>query len=172
MPAAVNVSVVRRIAWFVAVIAFALDLLTKYLVSAHLHDRPPLHVVGDFLQFIYVRNPGAAFGTGTSLTPLITVIAIIAAVIVTRLILKVRSRLWAVALGLMLAGIFGNLSDRIFRDPGPFRGHVVDFIAFPHYPVFNIADICINVAAGIMVLQMIRNARLDGTRPRSVDSRV
>ncbi|MGN6162683.1 MAG: signal peptidase II, partial [Marmoricola sp.] len=55
-------------------------------------------------------------------------------------------------------------ADRLFRDPGPFRGHVVDFIQLPHYAVFNVADMCINVAAVLMVIQLIRGVRLDGSR--------
>ena len=68
------------------------------------------------------------------------------------------------ALGLLLAGVAGNLTDRIVREPGPLRGHVVDFLMLPHWPVFNVADICINIAAGLIMLQAFRGIRLDGTR--------
>ena len=47
------------------------------------------------------------------------------------------------------------------------RGHVVDFLRFPNFPVFNVADICINIAAGLIILQTIRGIRLDGTRERT-----
>ena len=52
---------------------------------------------------------------------------------------------WAIALGLLLAGVAGNLTDRLVREPGPLRGHVIDFFMLPNWPVFNVADICINV---------------------------
>ncbi|MCW2846585.1 MAG: peptidase signal peptidase, partial [Marmoricola sp.] len=71
---------------------------------------------------------------------------------------------WAVALGLLLAGVTGNLVDRIFRAPGPFRGHVVDFFALPNWPVFNVADICIDVAGALFVILLLRGVRLDGSR--------
>jgi signal peptidase II len=73
--------------------------------------------------------------------------------------------MWAVAFGLLLAGIGGNLTDRIFRDPAPLRGHVVDLFMIPNWPVFNVADICIDVAAALILLQAFRNVRLDGSRP-------
>jgi signal peptidase II len=70
-----------------------------------------------------------------------------------------------VALGLLCAGVAGNLADRLFRPPGPFRGHVVDFLELPHWPIFNVADMCISGAAVlIMVLAVVRNIGLDGSR--------
>jgi signal peptidase II len=72
---------------------------------------------------------------------------------------------WAVALGLLLGGVAGNLTDRVFREPGPLRGHVIDLFMLPNWPVFNVADICINVAAGLILLQTFRGVALDG-RPR------
>ena len=73
-----------------------------------------------------------------------------------------RSTFWAVGFGFLLAGVTGNLADRLFRDPGPLRGHVVDFLMLPHWPVFNVADVCINVAAVVIVVQALRGIRLDG----------
>ena len=71
---------------------------------------------------------------------------------------------WAVALGLLLAGVAGNLADRLLRDPGPFRGHVVDFLALPRWPVFNVADMCINVAGALVVVLLLRGVGVDGSR--------
>lgn len=157
------------IAYGAAAVALATDLLSKYLVMKYLDGQPSIDVVGSLVKFTYVRNPGAAFGTGTSLTPVITVIALVAAVVTIRFIAKARQPLWAFALGLLLAGVLGNLADRLFRDPGPFRGHVVDFIQLPHYAVFNVADMCINVAAVLMVIQLVRGVRLDGSRSVPTD---
>ena len=71
---------------------------------------------------------------------------------------------WAVAMGLLLAGVSGNLTDRMLREPGPFRGHVIDFLMLPNWPIFNVADICINTAAGLILLQAFRGVRMDGAR--------
>ena len=88
----------------------------------------------------------------------------IAVVVVLWLSRRVRSTGWAIALGLLLGGVAGNLTDRVVRQPEPFHGHVVDFLMLPHWPVFNVADVCINVAAVVIVVQALRGARVDGTR--------
>jgi signal peptidase II len=157
----------RRTAWLallVAVIALAIDTLTKALAVKHLQGRAPVHVIGSLLELTLTRNPGAAFSTGTRHTAVIAVIALVAAVVVLWCIARVRSAGWAWALGLLLAGVLGNLADRLFREPGPFRGHVVDFLALPHWPVFNVADICINLAALLILILALRGVRLDGRR--------
>ena len=152
------------LAYTVAAVAFAVDQTSKVLAVRHLTGHAPVQVVGTLLQLELLRNPGAAFSTGTSLTPFISVVALVAAVVVFALVRRVRHRGWAVALGLLLAGVSGNLLDRMLRDPGPFRGHVVDFLALPHWPVFNVADICIDAAGVIFVILLLRGIRLDGSR--------
>lgn len=151
---------------FVAVAAglYLLDVVTKVIAVAELPGRGRVPLLGDLLGLHLTRNPGAAFGTGTSFTIVFTVIAAVAAVIVLRVSRRVGSRTWAVALGALLAGVAGNLTDRILRAPGPFRGHVVDFLELPNWPIFNIADICINVAAVLIVIQSFRGVRVDGSR--------
>ena len=148
----------------IALAAYAVDQVSKLLAVDRLEGRPDVRVVGDLLQLNLAYNPGAAFSTGTGLTPLITVVAIVAALAVLFYARRVGSATWAVALGLLLAGIIGNLTDRLLREPGPMRGHVVDFLELPNWPIFNVADICINVAAGLIILQAVRGIGLDGTR--------
>jgi signal peptidase II len=123
-----------------------------------------IKVLGDWLVLHLTRNPGAAFSTGTSYTVGFSLLAAAAVVVVMWVARRVADPVWAVALGLLLAGIAGNLTDRVFRDPGPLRGHVVDLFALPHWPVFNVADMCIDVAAAMILLQAFRNVRVDGTR--------
>ncbi|MGH3411789.1 MAG: signal peptidase II [Marmoricola sp.] len=144
--------------------ALALDQVSKAVVVARLSGHEPVRLVDDLLRLTVARNPGAAFSTASSFTPVITVIALVAAVVTVWFIRRVQDRVWAWALGLLLAGILGNLGDRLFREPGPFQGHVVDFLQLPHWPVFNVADICINVAALLIVVQVVRGVGLDGTR--------
>ena len=139
-----------------------LDLVSKQLAVRELTGRPPVEVLGELLQLRLLRNPGAAFSAGVSFTPVISVLALVATVVVVVFAFRVRHRGWAVALGLLLAGVAGNLVDRVFRAPGPFRGHVVDFFALPHWPVFNVADICIDVAGVLFVVLLLRGVRLDG----------
>jgi signal peptidase II len=152
--------------WLVAAIAYAVDQVTKHLAVRDLAGRGRVDVMGSWLQLRLLRNSGAAFSTGQSLTPLISVVAVVAAAVVVVFAFRVRHRGWAVGLGLLLAGVVGNLTDRILRAPGPFRGHVVDFLALPHWPVFNVADMCIDAAGAVFVLLLLRGDHLDGS-PRS-----
>lgn len=154
----------RLVLALVAATLYAVDVVTKVLAVEHLDGRPDRPLVGDLLSLTLVRNPGAAFSTGTQYTVLLSCLAIAAVVVVCVLALRVRSLLWAGALGLLLAGVAGNLTDRLLREPGPLRGHVIDFLRLPSWPVFNIADVCINVAAGLILLQAFRGVHLDGTR--------
>lgn len=156
----------------IALVGYGLDVATKRLAVERLSDGDvpvfgDLSVFGDVVVFHLVRNPGAAFGTGERFTVGLSSVAVIATCVVLYFGLRVRSRLWAVALGLLLAGVLGNLTDRLLRAPGPFRGHVVDFIQVPNWPVFNIADICINLAAALILVQAFRGVRVDGTRDRA-----
>jgi signal peptidase II len=147
----------------VAVLAYGADLLTKTLALRNLGG-DPVPLVGDLLQLRLVRNPGAAFSLGTSYTPVLTVIAVIAAVVVLVLVRRVADRLWAFGLGCLFGGVLGNLTDRVFREPSFMHGHVIDFLELPSWPVFNVADICINVAAGVIILQALRGITLGGER--------
>jgi signal peptidase II len=154
----------RTILALVAIAAYALDLGSKVLVVAHLTDHPDVSLVGDLLVLHLTRNAGAAFSTGTGYTVVLSSFAIVAVLVVLWISRRVRSTGWAVALGLLVAGISGNLTDRLFRDPGPLRGHVIDFLMVPHWPVFNVADMCINVAAALILVQAFRGIRLNGSR--------
>ena len=147
----------------VAVVGLAVDQGTKSLALQRLADGD-VEVFGSWFVLHLTFNPGAAFSTGTQYTVLLTCLAIAAVCVVLYLSRRIGSLLWALAMGLLLAGVTGNLVDRIFRDPAPLRGHVVDFLMLPNWPVFNIADICINVAAGLILVQAFRGIRLDGTR--------
>jgi signal peptidase II len=148
----------------VAAAAYLLDVVTKLVAVEQLEGRPPVQVVGDFLQLTLVRNPGAAFSTGTSYTLVLSLVAIAAVAVVLHLSRRLNDRLWALGLGCLLGGVLGNLTDRLFRRPGFLRGHVIDFFQLPNWPVFNVADICINVAAGVIIVQAVRGISHTGER--------
>ncbi|WP_431992273.1 signal peptidase II [Streptomyces albogriseolus] len=155
----------RRIAVLFAVAAFAylLDLVSKMIVVAKLEHHEPIEVVGDWLRFEAIRNAGAAFGFGEAFTVIFTVIAAAVIVVIFRLARKLYSLPWAIALGLLLGGALGNLTDRIFRSPGVFEGAVVDFIAPKHFAVFNLADSAIVCGGILIVLLSFRGLDPDGT---------
>ena len=148
----------------VALTAYAVDVVSKIVAVAQLSDRPDVELVGELFVLHLVRNPGAAFSTGTEYTEILSVLAIVAVGVVLWLARKVGSVGWAVALGFLFAGVAGNLTDRILREPGPLRGHVIDMFMLPNWPVFNVADMCINVAAALILVQVYRGIRIDGTR--------
>ncbi|MYV96696.1 signal peptidase II, partial [Streptomyces sp. SID3343] len=148
----------------VAAFAYALDLVSKLIVVAKLEYHAPIDILGDWLQLRATRNAGAAFGMGQGLTIVLTVIAAGVVVVILRLARKLDSLPWAIALGLLLGGAFGNLTDRIFRAPSVFEGHVVDFIAPKHFAIFNLADSAIVVGGCLIVLLSFLGLQPDGTR--------
>jgi signal peptidase II len=150
-------------------VLYAVDQLTKWLAVDRLTGEPDRPLVGDLLVLHLTRNPGAAFSAGTRYTEVLSVVAIVAVLVIVWLSRRVRNVLWAVAFGVLLAGVAGNLTDRLLRAPGPLRGHVVDFLMLPNWPVFNVADMCINVAAALILVQAFRGVRLDGRRAGATD---
>jgi signal peptidase II len=151
----------------VAAVVYALDVVTKLLVVAKLTPGQPVHVLGSFLQLDYTRNSGAAFSIGWGYTAVFSLIAIGVILVIIRLARRLYSAPWAFALGLLLGGAIGNLTDRIARAPGPFRGWVVDFIQFPHFAIFNLADSAITCGGVLMVLLAFRGLHPDGTDERA-----
>lgn len=159
----------RRVAALlvVAALAYALDLVSKLVVVAKLEHEAPIEVIGTVLQFYVVRNPGAAFGIGEALTVVLTVIAAAVVVVILRLSRRLYSTPWAIALGMLLGGAMGNLTDRVFRSPGVFEGAVVDFIAPTHFAVFNLADSAIVCGGILIVILSFRGLDPDGTIHRN-----
>jgi len=148
----------------VAMAVLAADIASKAIVVATLSGRSPVRLLGGFLTLIVSRNPGAAFSIGTSRTVLFTAIAVGVIVFILRTSRRIRSIAWAVSLGLLLGGATGNLTDRLLRSPGPLRGHVVDWIMLPHWPVFNLADSSIVCGGLLAVLLAMRGVQIDGPR--------
>ncbi|MFI5731491.1 signal peptidase II [Kribbella sp. NPDC051587] len=146
------------------IVVLGLDQLTKALALAHLTPGEPVNVIGSLLKFNLIRNSGAAFSLGAGYTPVISVIQIAVAVGVIYLSRRLGSTGWAIAFGLLFGGAVGNITDRIFREPSPFHGHVVDFLQTPHWAIFNVADMAVTSAAILLVIQTLRGIRLDGTR--------
>jgi signal peptidase II len=148
----------------VAAVAYALDQATKALAVALLAPGEVVPLVGDLLGLRLVRNPGAAFSFASGATWVFTLIAAVVVVAVLRTARRLGSRAWAWALGLLLAGAAGNLTDRLLRAPGVARGHVVDFLELPNWPIFNIADTAICTAAALVVVLAVRGVDVDGSR--------
>ncbi|MGI8452233.1 MAG: signal peptidase II [Streptosporangiaceae bacterium] len=153
-----------RLLVMIAMVVFVADLVSKTAVVAALSHRAPIRLLGGFLTLRELRNSGAAFSIGTSVTVVFTLIALGVIVAILRTARRLRSIPWAVTLGLLLGGAAGNLGDRLFRSPGFLRGHVVDWIELPHWPVFNVADSCIVCGGILAVLLAARGVSIDGSR--------
>jgi signal peptidase II len=159
----------------VAALALALDVASKLVVVAKLPEvHEPVRVLGGVFYLQQTRNSGAAFSLGTGFTIILTVVAVAVVGVIARTAGRMRSTGWAVALGLILGGALGNLSDRVFRAPGFGRGHVVDWIsAFgpnaKYWPIFNLADSAIVCGAILAAVLALLGIDLDGRRARHRD---
>jgi signal peptidase II len=152
-----------------ALVAVALDQWVKWLCTEHLTEGQPVRILGGLIYLSLLRNSGAAFSFGSTHTWVFPVITLIVIGWIGWMATKLRSGPWAVALGLVLGGALGNLGDRLFRAPGPFRGHVVDMISLfapyaERFAVFNIADSCLTVGVCLAVLLELTGRQRDGRR--------
>ena len=139
----------RRLILSVALCVIALDQVTKLLAVRFLENRSSLPIVGRFLQLTFARNSGAAFSV-------LSAIAVVACIFIIKTATQVTHRVWAFVFAGVLGGAAGNLVDRVFRAPGFFTGHVVDFLELPHWPVFNLADSAIVCSAAVAVALTFR----------------
>ena len=148
-----------------AVVAYLADQTTKAWALASLDPGAPVNVVGEFIRLNLIRNAGAAFSIGNGATWVLTLIAFGVLAVIIRTARRIGSRGWAWALGLLLGGSLGNLTDRMIREPGPGRGHVVDFIDYFGLFIGNVADIAIVGAAAAIGLLALRGVGVDGKSP-------
>lgn len=158
-----------RLAGLLGTIAFLIvlaDQAIKQFVVSNMTEGQVIPVLGDALQWHFVRNPGAAFSMIANQTWILTLLAvgITAAIIIN--IRKIRSWHWAAVFGCILGGAIGNLIDRFVREPSFGEGHVIDFISTPWMmpAIYNVADIAICTGMGGLVLLVLLDIGLDGQR--------
>jgi signal peptidase II len=145
---------------------YAIDQISKYLIVANMTEREQIPVIGELLQFFFIKNSGAAFSLGEGMTWIFSIVATGVAVFIVVFARRIRSTAWAVLFGLLLGGNLGNLTDRLFREPSFGQGHVIDFLQLYAFPaIFNIADVAIVSSMGLFILLTIRGIGLDGQRP-------
>ncbi len=135
----------------VATVGVVLDLVTKRLSAIHFVDRP-IEIIPGVLTFTYGENPGAAFSMFQDGGTLLGVAALVAVGVILWSVRQPRPTLEVVGLGLIMGGAVGNLVDRIARGEGLLDGHVIDWIQFPNFPVFNLADSGITVGVVLMII--------------------
>jgi signal peptidase II len=144
--------------WLYAIagIAYGLDRLTKVWVERTLAGEPPLEVIPGILSFNYTTNSGGAFGLGRSAPWLFAAATIAVSAVIVVVSWRLTRLPLAIALGLILGGALGNLTDRAVNGTG-LSGHVTDFIDFQVWPIFNLADTVIVVGAFLLAAATARH---------------
>jgi signal peptidase II len=144
-----------------AAVVYALDRMTKLWVEAALAGRPPIEIVPGVLSFNYTTNSGGAFGLGRSAPWVFAGATVLVSVVIVFVSFRLDRRPLALALGLILGGALGNLTDRILNGPG-LSGSVIDFIDLQVWPVFNLADASIVVGAIVLAMSSARREEPEG----------
>ncbi|MET0323974.1 MAG: signal peptidase II [Ilumatobacteraceae bacterium] len=143
-----------RVPLAIAAVVVLVDQLTKRWALGALDDDHVIDVVGS-LRLNLAFNKGMAFSQGTGLGPVIGVVALLVVVGLLVSIGRSTSRVYPLAVGLIIGGAVGNLLDRLFRSPGWLRGGVVDFIDVQWWPIFNVADIAVTVGGALLVISTV-----------------
>lgn len=163
----------RRLLWLwmsVAAFAYICDQLTKWWVTATLEVGERVQVIPGLLQWYHILNPGAAFSIGEDFTWVFTIVMAVVSGIIVFMARKVGSAWWALGLGLVLGGALGNLTDRLLRPPSFGMGHVVDFISFPNFAIFNMADMAVVGGVGVICILTLLGINMDGRRVQAKDA--
>ncbi len=148
-----------------AVLALVLDQITKRIVETNMYEGQSIDVFPPLLRWYFIRNSGAAFSMGESVTWIFTIIqAAVLVYVAVFLVRKIGSWPWALALGGLMGGVAGNLTDRLFRPPSFGHGHVVDFIALPNFAIFNVADMFIVCSMIGICLLLFTGREVDGRK--------
>ena len=144
---------------------YGIDLLTKELALRLLTPMEPHYLLGPWLHIRLLFNSGAAFSLGENFTVVFAVLGLVALIALIVLVApRVRGPLENVVVGLLVAGVSGNLTDRLFRTDQatgttiPFHGSVIDWLGIQYFAVFNVADMCITAAAIIIIIWLLRSS--------------
>lgn len=143
-------------ALLIALVVVLIDQGTKVWAETTLTERERIPLIGDLLGLQLAYNPGAAFSFGEGYTWVFALLAVASTVTAIVFTFRVRRPGWAIVIGALGGAAASHAGDRLFRDPGFARGHVVDFLAYGDWFIGNIADIVIFTAAIAGALLMIR----------------
>ena len=136
--------------YILALVILVIDQFFKQLVQQSMHLGQSIPLIGSFIKLTYVRNTGAAFSLFIGFSPYLAVIGLVVVLAVIYFHYKIPARNYVLQTGLafILGGSLGNLADRIFRS------YVIDYLDITVWPVFNFADIMINLGVILIVLRL------------------
>jgi len=146
----------------IAALVVVIDQLSKDWAVGTLTDGRARHVIWT-LQWNLSFNSGMAFSKGQGAGPIIGLLALFVVVLIAVSVRRSNSRTVLVAAGFVVGGALGNLVDRLFRGEGWLHGSVIDFIDFQWFPIFNVADIGVNVGGILFVLWSLFTSTTDET---------
>jgi signal peptidase II len=147
----------REVLLILAVVA--LDQITKYAIEARLSLGQSIEIIKGFFSLTYARNTGAAWSILTGQMTFFYIVSTIALVVMTYFLFKTdkKEHLQRIALALLIAGTLGNFIDRLMFQ---YVRDFLDFIIIGYdFPIFNVADISLNVAIGLLILEAILEGR-------------
>lgn len=135
----------------VVIVSVALDQITKIMVRSSFALHESISLIGNFLRFTYVENPGMAFGIRIGQNKFFTFFSLFASIAIVIYLYRIRNEkfLPRFALALILGGAIGNLIDRILF------GQVADFIDFGWWPVFNVADMAVSIGMTLLIILVL-----------------
>lgn len=143
----------------VAGMTVIIDQVSKAVALSQLSTTERIPLLGDLFGLQLAFNPGAILSFGSSATPLLTAVGVVATVVLFRSAVRARTTWWAVGIGFVLGGAIGNVLDRLFAPPAFGRGYVTDFLAYSDLFIGNLADVALGVGAVVLVIDLLRRHR-------------
>jgi signal peptidase II len=148
--------------WPLVLLGITLDLWSKWVIFEWLEDKPGnrFSIIEGFLQLVKAENAGAAFGIASGQRYILIAVSVLAMLIILALFFfgRAEQKVMYVAFSLFVAGICGNLYDRIFNG-----GFVRDFIDVYyrqyHWPAFNMADSMLCIGVGLLIISGLFSGR-------------
>ena len=151
--------IMRKREFLLILAVVALDQITKYSIEAQLSFGQSIEIIKGFFSLTYARNTGAAWSILSGQMTFFYIISTIALVVMTYFLFKTdkKEHLQRIALALLIAGTLGNFIDRLMFQ---YVRDFLDFIILGYdFPIFNVADISLNVAIGLLILETILEGR-------------